>query len=48
MTFFQNSVLSKFVFQQTVSFSHIKWIHNDFVYVRFGGMRKTKTWSKSN
>ena len=25
----------------------IRWIHNDCKYVRFGGMRNTKTWSKS-
>ena len=25
----------------------IKWVHNDFMYVRFAGMRNTKTWSKS-
>ena len=23
------------------------WIHNDSMYVRFDGMRNTKTWSKS-
>ena len=23
------------------------WIHNDSMYVRFGGIRNTKTWSKS-
>ena len=31
--------------------SHIPthlWIHNDFMYVRFGGIRSTKTWSKSS
>ena len=28
--------------------SQIKWIHNDFMYLRFGGKRITKTWSKSN
>ena len=25
----------------------IRWIHNDFIYVRYGGIRNTKTWSKS-
>ena len=25
----------------------IKWVHNDFMYVRFAGMRNTKTWIKS-
>ena len=29
------------------SFLLIKWVHNDFMYVRFAGMRNTKTWSKS-
>ena len=29
-------------------FTLFKWMHNDFMYVRFGGMRNTKTWSKSN
>ena len=24
------------------------WIHNDSMYVGFGGMRNTKTWIKSN
>ena len=26
----------------------IAWIHNDSMYVKFGGIRNTKTWSKSN
>ena len=25
----------------------MKWVHNDFMYARFAGMRNTKTWSKS-
>ena len=25
----------------------VVWIHNDSMYVRFGGIRNTKTWSKS-
>ena len=25
----------------------IMWVHNDFMYVRFAGIRNTKTWSKS-
>ena len=25
----------------------IVWIHNESMYVRFGGIRNTKTWSKS-
>ena len=29
-------------------FSLFKWMHlNDFMYVRSGGMRNAKTWSKS-
>ena len=28
-------------------FSIFKWMHNDFMYVRFGGMKNTKNWSKS-
>ena len=36
------------VFQQTEGFLLIKWVHNDFMYVRSGGMRNTKTWSKSS
>ena len=24
------------------------WIHNDSMCIRFGGIRNTKTWSKSN
>ena len=27
--------------------SLIKWIHNDFMYVKFGGIRNTRPWSKS-
>ena len=29
------------------NFSLFKWMHNDFMYVRFSGIRNTKTWSKS-
>ena len=29
-------------------FTVIGWIHNDSMYVRFGGMRNTETWSKSS
>ena len=28
-------------------FPLLKWMHNDFMYVRFAGIRNTKTWSKS-
>ena len=34
-----------FVFQRSLC---IVWIHNDSMYVRFGGTRNTKTWSKSS
>ena len=34
-----------FVFQISLC---IVWIHNDSMYVRFGGIRNTKTWTKSN
>ena len=30
-----------------IFFLLIKWVHNDFMYVRFAGMRNTKTWSNS-
>ena len=44
--FHQNVGLTKvLVFQ--ISFC-IVWIHNDSMYVRFGGIRNTKTRSKSN
>ena len=29
------------------SFFIIKRVHNDFMYVRFSGLRNTETWSKS-
>ena len=38
----------KNVFNQTVGSPPIRWIHNDSMYVRFGGIRNTKTWSMSN
>ena len=44
MTFCKNLVLTK-VFQTSLG---IEWIHNDSMYVTFGGIRNTKTWSKSN
>ena len=43
LLFYQNVGLTKF---QISLF--IVWIHNDSMYVRFGGIRNTKTWSKSN
>ena len=47
MGFFPEFSADKSVFQQKEGFSLIKWIHNVFMYARFGGMRNTKTWSKS-
>ena len=47
MTFLPKCGADKTVFQQTESFSLIKWIHNDFMNVKFGGMRNTQTWSNS-
>ena len=44
-SYYQNAGLT---FQQTQSSSLIMWIHSDFVYVCFGGMRNTKTLSKSS
>ena len=44
MSFFQNLVLTKVY--QTVLSPPIRWIHNDFMYVRFGEIRNTETWSK--
>ena len=35
------------VFHQTFGSPPIRWIHNDSMYVRFGEIRNTKTWSKS-
>ena len=48
MTFFPEFGDDKNVFHQIVGSPPIRWIHNDFVCVRFGGIRNTKTWSKSN
>ena len=36
--------MTKFVFQISL---YIVWMHNDSMYVRFGGKRNTKTLSKS-
>ena len=48
MTFYQNLELTKvFVFHQTEGSLLISWIHNDSMYVGFGGMRNIKTWNKS-
>ena len=48
MTFYQNVGLTKnLYFCGQKLFLLIKWVHNDSMYVRFAGMRNTKTWSKS-
>ena len=36
------------VFHQTVRSPPIRWIYNDSIYVRSGGIRNTKTWGKSS
>ena len=46
MTFFKNLVLTKVVFHRTIGFPPSEWIHNDSIYIRFGGIRNTMTWSK--
>ena len=33
-------------FSRQKLFLLLKWVHNNFMYVRFAGMRNTKTWSK--
>ena len=43
MTFLPECGLTK-VFQISLC---IVWMHNYSMYVRFGGIRNTKTWSKS-
>ena len=48
MTFYQNLGLTKvFVFHQTVGSPLFRWMQNDSMYFRFGGMKNTETWSKS-
>ena len=32
---------------KSLYFIPIRWIHNESMYVRFGVIRNTKTWSKS-
>ena len=49
MTFFPEFGADKsIVFHETVVSPPSKWIHNDSVCVRFGGIRNTKTLSKSS
>ena len=49
MTFYQNIGLTKVCISLDRSFFlPIKWVHDDFIYVIFAGMRNTKTWSKSS
>ena len=40
------SCISYFISDSNIP-THLR-IHNDSMYVRFAGMRNTKTWSKSN
>ena len=37
----------KYCFSIEKDFSLLKWMYNVFIYVRFSGMRNTKTWCKS-
>ena len=46
MTFLPEHGADKAISLDRSIFSLIKWVHNDFMYVRFAGMRNTKTWSK--
>ena len=43
MTFFQ-----EFGADKSISSDRSRWLNNDSMYVRFGGIRNTKTWSKSS
>ena len=46
MTFLPESGANKsiaFVFDQTEGLPLIRWIHNNSTYVRFGGIKNTKT-----
>ena len=45
MTFLPECGADKFISDSNIP-THL-WIHNDSMYVRFGGIRNTKTWSKS-
>ena len=48
MTFLPECGTDKSLYLSTEQdFSLLKWMHNDSMYVRFAGMRNTKTWSKS-
>ena len=47
MTFFFQEFGADSYFILAVISTSISWIHNDSMYVRFGGIRNTKTWSKS-
>ena len=43
MTFFPEFGAYSPVFHERVGFLPIWWIHNDSMYVRFGGIRNTMT-----
>ena len=47
MTFLLECWADKFVFHPTVISPPIMTVHNDSIYVRFCGIRNTKTGSKS-
>ena len=36
------------ILSDTVGSPAIRWSHNDSMYVRIGGIRNTKTWSRSS
>ena len=46
MTFLPECGADNLYFSRQKLFLLIKWVHNDFMYVRFAGIRNTKTWSK--
>ena len=48
MTFVSECGDGTLYFSRQKLFLLIKWVHNDLMYVRFAGMRNTKTWSKSS
>ena len=47
MTFLPECGADKSISLDRSFFLLIKWVHNDFMYVRFAGMKNTKTSSKS-
>ena len=47
MTFLPEWGTDKMYFSIEKNFSLDKWMHNDFMRVRFSGVRNTQTWGKS-